>query len=301
MATEEAFAFSGSDPREIHGALKEIPLYNNLEFNTHSTSQEHALKESGAWREYEYRLGLQGKELSVTEDPFGHYLQMGPGRFYRAYMVPGDPMVAGLTMTPNEQGGYTVDSTYSIDQSGITASAFHQIITTGIFDEFGGYLRTRAHNLLIPKATIIKDNGLARAVMDFGLGNGDNFVIPMPGIAPLPKPGISEEEIEETRDKLAEHEITGVFEHDWAVENETGGTTEESLAEYYRRGQFVGSLATSMIGGLGQEKRMKRELSDDEGAEVRYVDLRIEGAARHVIALKALAKNSPKAAELILI
>jgi hypothetical protein len=303
MATGEQFPLDGSN--QLHEALRSIPVYKELEFDTHSTSGEHALKEVGAWGEYISNIGrqadyLEPNGLQDTDAAWQHYTQDGPGRFYRAYIVPGDPMVAGMTVTPRDKNYFSVDSAYSIDQRGITASAYHAIVVQKFFDEFGGYMHhLSTNNLTIPTAILTREHGLARAVMDFGLVHDKKFIIPMPGLAPLPKQKVTEEYVEKTREQIEENEVTGVFMHNWVQANDNGGEREVDLAEYYRRGQLVGSLAAFET-FTSRGSHPKHALKDAKGKDVRFFDLGLGDIARHVLALRALARTSQKTAKLIL-
>jgi hypothetical protein len=289
MTKGEVFPFNGNNPQELHGALKGIPIYDELNFDTHSTSGEHALKEEGTWYEYRKRIEAQGSDFSSVEDPFSYYLQQGPGKFYRAFMVPGDPLVAGMTITPNEQGGYTMDSCYGVALQAIAASAFSRILTRKLIQE--DLLMYKASNLTIPKHLLV-NRGLARAVMELGIVSGDDLVIPTPGKLALCKPGVTEEELKEVRDKWAQEEVTGVFEYDQSFLGDRDMTIEQEQAEYYRRGNYIGRLTTR---GNDVDRPIDRQtLTDAEGNDVRFrfSGYGLSGAVQHVLALKDLAMHS---------
>lgn len=303
MATGEQFPFDGSN--QLHEALRSIPVYRELEFDTHTTSGENALNEVGAWSEYISKIGrqavyLQPNGLEDTDAAWQHYTKDGPGRFYRAYMVPGDPMVAGITLTPRDKSYFSVDSAYSIDQRGITSSAYHALLIRKFFDEFGGYTPSLStDNLTIPTAILNTEHGLARAVMDFGLAHDKKFIIPMPGLSPLTKEKVTKEHAEETRDQIEDNEVTGTFTYNQIQAKGNSGDLEVNLTEYYRRGQFVGSLTTYKA-----ETRLDavtgHSLMDARGEHLQFFEGAGGDIARHVVALRALAKNSEKAAKLIL-
>lgn len=291
------FPVKGRDANPLSGSLSYIPLYDQLEFDTHDTFQEHALKESSSWAEFSRNLeAAEGKALT-EEDPFSYYLQQGPGRFYRAYLVPGDPMVAGMTIRPNEQNGYGIDQTYSISQKGVAAAAYHRMLTRKFFNEFAGMPPlNRTTNLTVPTDTLTGDHALARAIMDYGLVMDDNLVVPMPGIAPYCKSDMTDEEIDTVRTLFEENKMTGVFEHNWMGQNQHGRERQEIQTEYYRRGQYVGALTIPIAAKSASEI----ELSDAEGGTINYFNMGYSDTAQHVRVLRTLARHDGEIAKLIL-
>lgn len=294
------FPLQGAQPQELDSMLRQIPLQEGLEFNTHNTFGEHGLKEKATFDEFCRHLKAQGDVLPPVEDPFSYYLQSGPGRFYRAYLLPGDPMVAGMTITPNEQNGYTVDNTYSINQRLITAAAYYKMLSRNFFDEFGGTPPLgRTSNLTIPTETLQREHGLARAVLDFGLIYGDRFVMPMPGIAPFPMEDKGEEEKQRVRDVIKDRSVTGIFPHN-SDEGEVGVTT----SEYYRRGRHVGTMVVRSIpveGSYTPKRVTEVRTAGGEEVTLRHeYEFSRDDTAKHAHVLKKLAITDHEVAELIL-
>ena len=294
------FPIQGTQPQELDSMLRQIPLQEGLEFNTHNTFGEHGLKEKATFEEFCRHIKDRGEVLPPVEDAFSYYLQNGPGRFYRAYLLPGDPMVAGMTIAPNTFGGYAVDNTYSIDQRLITAAAFHKMLNRNFFEDFGGTPPLgRTSNLTIPAETLQREHGLGRAVMDFGLLYEDRFVMPMPGVAPFPKEDISEAEKQQVRDVIKERNVTGILPY-----NSDEGGIGITTSEYYRKGRHVGTMVvrhTPVEGSFRSKSETEVRTVDGEEVTLRweYEQIR-DDTAKHVHVLKKLALADNEVAELIL-
>jgi hypothetical protein len=287
-----------SEPRTLDASIQTIPI-PDLSFDTHSTSQEHATKEYGSFQEFQHYLKELGINLpSNIEEPFDHYLLVGPGRFYRAYGQPGDPMVAGLAMSP-DKNGYRVDAAYSIGQNEIAAAAYRKILTRKFFGEFcGNPMINRTSHLKMPAKILTDDMGLARAVYEFGLVQGADFVIPMPGLVPFPYENMSYEGQKQARELIKERGVTGIL--PYSVEDESSWSCTE---EFYKNGVFVGSVIETKE-GLGSPRSSSFEAwnSDGRSVELQFVetDPGTENTVRRVSFLKTVAESDHSLASVIL-
>jgi hypothetical protein len=287
--------------REFDPRVLEIP-FENVAFDTHSTHGEHALKEYGAWTHFYHSLLQEGEEFEI-DDPFKHYVQEGNGRFFRAYPEKmGADMVAGLTITPAKAGYYEVDHLYTDGPSSLVAAACRKMLKRNFFGEFTGIVpyMLPATQLKIESTLLDDSPGLARAVYDWGLVNGNDFVIPMPGIAPFAQEDMSEVKKEQARSAIASHEVTAVIAYSETKAEATYLFTEE----YYRAGQYAGKLLVHTEPGGGIE-RCKDSYSavDAEGAAVDVASLstqRSDTTERQTRFLRTLALHHVELGKLIL-
>lgn len=129
--------------------VRDIPIDHDLDFDTHSTGGEHALKESGSWREFEARLADIGGTLpDGIEDPFDYYLFNEGGDFYRSYVRKGQygdrfSMVAGVAASRMPGRGLKVDALYApnsgdLADNTIVASGVARMFTRNVFSQYSG-------------------------------------------------------------------------------------------------------------------------------------------------------------------
>ena len=293
---QSKFPITSPGPHELDKGVLEIPL-QNLNFETHNTFGEHANKEKGAWDEYLAKVQQRGVIFDI-KNSFAYYLQNGPGRFYKAYTIKGgEPMVAGLTLRPNDKNGYMIDSSYNIPDKSVAASAYYTLIIK-FFEDFSGVPPiNNTTNLTIPIEKLQNNTALARAVFDFGLVRGADFVIPMPGVAPFPFTDMPEKDKDNIRKIITQRSITGLLPYQESRENILVVTEE-----YYRKGVFVGKAVITYTPIEGEyEQEVRTELQDTSGRPVQIAnDISKVNIIRRVNALKILAKRSSLAAGLIL-
>jgi hypothetical protein len=285
-----------------------IVIQDSLEFDTHATDQEHALKELGSWQEYSHLLSQQGGSLPDSiEDPFDHYLQSGPGRFYRAYSYE-QGMVAGFTMSPSENQGMQIDSLYCMDydvpEASVAASALHKLLTHKAFEDFSGMsipslgLSMPALKYIDVPATETQNmKPLARALFFFGLPFGENYRIPMSDRTVFLSRELKQEKVDEVKEKMPEG-FSGIL--SYAIE----GQASVNIEEFFRDRTHLGTI-TSTYGGVGGDGNIKSmEATSADGTEVKlftdYTDYTYGDSARQVHFLQTLAQSDPELAAKIL-
>lgn len=271
--------------------ILDIPFQDDLGLDTHGTHGEHATKEYGSWQQF--TAALENSEQAFPEaidDPFAYYIQLGPGRFHRAYNGYGSDMLVGMTTSPADlYGGRQVDTLLTGPDPSLTATAVREILVRNVFGEFAGIKPMPASKYLeVPSGLADQNLGIKRALYDFAVAHDGGFTIPMPNIVTPTLENLDEAKLEGVREDMPAgfHGILRYFFAD---------SPDALIEEFYRGATYLGKEVTT----YDPPRRPTIAGFDAAGEPVELGNPELRSTEGRVHFLKTLAERDPELIELI--